>query len=210
MVTRAQARAKARRDEFHAAMGYCIAEWANIENELFHICLELIGHPQQTAIIYYRLPGIDIRLGLVDELILASFPVIGRKSGGHRPKIVNEWKTVHSSIKELLSVRRAIAHYPVSETHNALAILMRAGFSAFNTSTLNASTLGGLESYWAKYSGPWLSLGPAENERLREKISDQSSIGLKGLADHLESCRTTKAKVHAFYVSMVTHRALSG
>ena len=58
------------RDEFHMMIGYCIAEWAGIDDELFRIFQQCTGAKEkQAAIVYYRTPALNVRLGLVDEIV---------------------------------------------------------------------------------------------------------------------------------------------
>jgi hypothetical protein len=65
----------ATRNEFYMMIGYCIAEWAGIDDELFRIFQHCTGaKEQQAAIIYYRTPGLNVRLGLVDEIVRSVLP----------------------------------------------------------------------------------------------------------------------------------------
>jgi hypothetical protein len=62
-------------DEFHMMVGYCIAEWARVEDALFRIfqaCLSIKA--EQCAILYYRTPSLDTRLVLVDEIVKSVLP----------------------------------------------------------------------------------------------------------------------------------------
>ena len=51
----------ARHDEFHMVMGYCIAAWAAVDEQLFLLFSDCVGPHEQAAIIYYRTPGLDVR-----------------------------------------------------------------------------------------------------------------------------------------------------
>src|SRR5207253_9378899 len=92
------------RDEFHMAMGYCIAAWARVDDELFRIFRDRLGPYNQSAIIYYRTPGLDSRLSLTDEIVkmtlLSSWE---RPENDPRPK---SWKAAIKDFRALLSVRR--------------------------------------------------------------------------------------------------------
>src|SRR5271163_2220003 len=99
-------------DEFHLMVGYCIAAWARIDDELFRIFRACVGPYKQSAIIYYRTPGLDMRLGLTDELVLSVLPKKDRKSGGHDHPSVKAWKAAKSGFSDLLAIRRRIAHHP--------------------------------------------------------------------------------------------------
>jgi hypothetical protein len=77
------------RDEFHMMIGYCIAEWAGIDDELFRIfqhCTE--AKEQQAAIVYYRAPGLNVRLGLVNEIVRSVLPQT--HPGGEGPSQISE------------------------------------------------------------------------------------------------------------------------
>jgi hypothetical protein len=44
-------------DEFHSLIGYCIAEWAKVDEELFRICWSCLGtHRERASVVYYRTP----------------------------------------------------------------------------------------------------------------------------------------------------------
>jgi hypothetical protein len=49
------------RDEFHMVMGYCIAAWAQVDDQLFRIFRDCVGPYDQSAVIYYRTPGLHLR-----------------------------------------------------------------------------------------------------------------------------------------------------
>jgi hypothetical protein len=60
-------------------IGDCIAEWAGIDDELFRIFQHCTGaKEQQAAIIYYRTPGLNVRLGLVDEIVRSVSPKLSQ------------------------------------------------------------------------------------------------------------------------------------
>ncbi len=101
-------------DEFHMLMGYCIAEWATVDESLFMIFRDCVGPYEQCAIIYYRSPGLDIRLNLTDEIVRSILPK--HKPGEHPADSVKEWDSIKKNFSNLLSVRRRIAHQPVNIT----------------------------------------------------------------------------------------------
>ena len=49
-------------DEFHMMVGYCIAEWADVDNALFNIFQLCVGRREPSAIIYYRMTGLEQRI----------------------------------------------------------------------------------------------------------------------------------------------------
>jgi hypothetical protein len=100
--------------EFYALLGRCIAAWAYIDDALFGIMrLCLAPHYEQSAIIYFRTPGLDIRLGLTDELVRSLLPGRDKKPGEHDPASVKEWDAIYDDMKALLPERRRLAHHSV-------------------------------------------------------------------------------------------------
>jgi hypothetical protein len=99
-------------DEFHMMIGYCIAEWARIDEELFRLFQACLGASiRQCAIIYYRMPGINQRLDVVDELIKSVLPK--HQSGMQPHAYVKKWTAIYKRCDDLLGTRRRIAHQPV-------------------------------------------------------------------------------------------------
>jgi hypothetical protein len=80
-------------DDFHMMIGYCIAEWAKVGDELFRICHTALQCPkEQAAIVYYRTPTIRSRLTLTDDAVRA---LISRhKSDGHPHDDLKFWDKV--------------------------------------------------------------------------------------------------------------------
>jgi hypothetical protein len=101
-----------RRELFFHQLGVAITEWAFVDEELFHICADILRapHQQHVAIIYYRTPGLDIRVKLVVELMSTLFPP--RKSGEHPEPPEKLWKEITGAISAELPIRRQLAHSP--------------------------------------------------------------------------------------------------
>jgi hypothetical protein len=94
-------------------VGYCITTWADVEENLFHILWKCLQCPiEQAAIVYYRTPTLDARLSLTDELVKHILPKPDRKSGGHPHPDVKQWNGIEAKFRQLLAVRRRIAHHP--------------------------------------------------------------------------------------------------
>ncbi len=94
-------------------MGYCIAEWSNVEEELFRICWQCLGSGvRQAAVVYYKTPSLEARLLLVDELIESLFPP--RRSGAHHPPAYKKWTEIRSELETLKPIRNRLAHHPVT------------------------------------------------------------------------------------------------
>jgi hypothetical protein len=178
---------KERADNFYLLIGHCIANWAQADEQLFYICRECIGPYEQSAIIYYRTPGMDIRLNLVDELVKSVLPKRKRKSGGHDHPLVKQWNDIVAGIKNLLSVRRRIAHQPVQTTANLL--LLFANPSAFNENAFRIS--------------------PSDHEKLREKESDVSPIVIDDLREHLLAVDEFTQRLRGFREKLIAQTSAS-
>jgi hypothetical protein len=70
-------------DEFYIMIGQCIAAWAQVDDELFRIFRSCLGPYEQSAIIYYRTPGLDARFGLTDEIVRSVLPERPNPALGH-------------------------------------------------------------------------------------------------------------------------------
>lgn len=100
-------------DKFHLALGYCVAKWAEIEDQLFRLCWTALRSPiKQAAIIYYRTPSIDARLTLATELVSSLYP--RKVSGEHDSEDMKRWRSLEADIRELLRIRNRLAHHPVA------------------------------------------------------------------------------------------------
>ena len=71
--------------DFFGLLGQCIAAWALIDDELFRLFQECVGQPEQSAIIFYRTPGLDLRLSLTDEIFRSVLPRRGKAFPRSRP-----------------------------------------------------------------------------------------------------------------------------
>jgi hypothetical protein len=109
---------QAKADEFYMFIGQCINDWANIDEILFQIFHHCVGPRLQSAIIYYRTPGLDARLSLTDEIVRSVLPKKKRPNGGHSHEAVRAWGAAQKGFKEALSIRRRIAHQPMAGNLN--------------------------------------------------------------------------------------------
>ena len=95
------------KNNFHMWLGYCIAGWSNVEDSLFQTCWRCLNCEAELAsIVYFRNPGLDIRLNLTDELIRAVLPRREQKDGGHDHPSVKQWTEIRNDLKSMLSTRR--------------------------------------------------------------------------------------------------------
>jgi hypothetical protein len=166
-------------DMFHMQIGYCIAEWANVDDELFRIFHECLGAPiERSAIVYFRLPGIDIRLGTTDELVRAELPNPERPSGGHLGESAKKWSEIRNELQGLLGTRRRIAHHPVNMNARLTEAEMEAGYVEVNS---------------------WFELAVGDNERLRTKSNTQPNLGIEELKTHWRLVNALTEKLQVFF-----------
>jgi hypothetical protein len=62
------------------------------------------------------LPGLDIRLGMTDEIVKGTLPKPVKKNGGHDHPDVVRWKALQKRVQDQLAIRRQIAHQEVYVT----------------------------------------------------------------------------------------------
>lgn len=95
-------------------VGRCITRWADVDDALFAIfSLCLGGRNNQSAILYYRISGLEPRFATVDELVRSVLPARERKEGSHNPAEVQHWEKTIQGYQNLLHERRLIAHQPL-------------------------------------------------------------------------------------------------
>lgn len=152
-------------DEFHKHLGYGVAAWAQVDEVLFKIFQRCVGPWQQCAIIYYRTPGLDVRLNLVDEIVRAILPKPEKPSGAHPHPDVKVWHLAKSSFSDLLGTRRRIAHQQV-----AASVYITGDYPS-------------IEEFSARLS---IEVSPSYQERLRGRDSDVTAAGIDvaGLKKH--------------------------
>jgi len=176
-------------DAFHAQIGYCIAQWARVDDELFRIFRECLSAPlEQSAIVYYRLPGIDIRLNATDEMVLSRLPRPERASGGHQHPSVKEWKAIKNSVQDQLGTRRRIAHHPV----NANGKFMQIGLSTDAIAMIS-----------------WFEIAAGQNEQLRTKSTNDDALDIDDLKDHWRAVNDLCTRLVSFFFDHVQERTLS-
>jgi hypothetical protein len=168
-------------EEFHLMIGECIAGWAHVDDELFRIFHHCVGPLVQCAIIYYRTPGLDVRFGLVDEIVGSVLPKREPRSGGKDHPSVRAWKTAKGNYQSLLGVRRRIAHHPVQIQH------------------------------FARYYGDapplsWFEVYVNNNERLREKEANIPPLRIDDLRSHLVNVDRLSGRLHQFYYDVLIKR----
>jgi hypothetical protein len=102
------------RDEFHMWVGYCITAWSQVEDRLFQFCWNTLNcEPELAAIVYFRIPGLDGRISLANELVTAVLPSREKKNGGQDHPMVKAWSSIIKDTRAMLNVRRRLAHQPV-------------------------------------------------------------------------------------------------
>ena len=144
--------------EFYMMIGYCVAEWAKVQDELFRICHAALRCPkEQAAIVFYRTPQLDARLTLTDELVRLILPK--HTAGAHPHADLKFWNDILKQTRELSSSRNRIAHHPVE---------LRSAAKYWNV------------SYWNVPPESWFEIYLSENEQLRGRsyLSTSSTVPL--------------------------------
>lgn len=140
----------------------------------------------QLAIIYYRIPGLDPRVGLTDEIVRATLPRRQRKNGGHEHRDVIRWARIKTRISDELAVRRQIAH--------------QEPYVAIYTSEVDAD---GNPTENSDYATAW-HIYAGEHERMRVvgsvNVSDYPSEGLyvADLKKHHDAVSQIAKDIEAF------------
>ncbi len=169
-------------DEFYLMMGQCIASWAQVDDALFRIFQACVGPPEQCAIIYYRQPGLDIRFGLTEEIVVSVLPKRERQSGGHDHPDVATWKDIVRTGKKLLETRRRIAHYPVM----------------LHMVHIEPSRVG-------EPPPAWFEIYVNQHERMRGRQSDIKPIHINDLSVHLLLTMELQGRFNRFFFEILAN-----
>jgi hypothetical protein len=168
---------EANRDEFHRLVGYCITAWAEVDDQLFRIFRDCLGPYDQSAIIYYRTPGLDVRLALVDEIVITTLLPSWERPGTTDPR-VKAWKAAIKDFRNLLAVRHRIAHQPVGMGH---------------------SPSGG-------YSLAPFEIQVSEHESLRDKAARLRPLQTEDLEQHKAGIEKLRDRLRSFFENVLTKR----
>ena len=99
-------------EQFYQMIGACITTWANVDEELFRIFRRCVGPLEQSAIIYFKTPSLEVRRTLTEELVYSVLPKT--RSGDQPHPSVKAWKEASKSFQELSKIRGQIAHHRMS------------------------------------------------------------------------------------------------
>ncbi len=175
-------------------IGYCIAAWADVDDILFQIFSDCIGPRDQSAIIYFKTPGLEARFSLTDEIVKSVLPEPERKSGGHDHPSVIAWKKAIDGYQDLLSTRRRIAHHPV-----AVKIEYPQG-ALLNRYPPGKMPIGGavpaIRSAYEIYM--------SENEKLRGRSADLPALRIKDLEDHQAAVGALANRLLGFLIDVLS------
>lgn len=165
-----------RQDDFHLRLGYCIAKWAEVENELFRIFWTgLRSSKEQAATVYYYIRSLEQRVTLTDELMGWLLPKT--QSGGHHHPDLKEWNAICTEFRDLLPTRNRLAHHPVEGEIIEWVIV-----PPKDSPSSGGHVVGhGYDS--------WFSIAESEQERLRGRGKKPERLDAGHLAAHLD--RTT-------------------
>ncbi len=175
-------------DAFFGLLGSCVAVWADVDNELFRIFRHCLSAPlAQAAIVYYRSPGLDVRLEMTTELVESQFPKPVRESGGHAHRAVKGWRNMKTDFKGLLAVRRRIAHHPT-----------RPIFEPFRAG----------ESKVGELPPASFEIYIGEHEKLR--AGEKPSLKLDDLGEHLKAVLLLRDWLRHFFYEALMPKPHSG
>jgi hypothetical protein len=168
-------------DEFHMTMGYCIAAWAQVDNELFRIFADCMALTDHSAIIYYRTPGLDVRFGMADEIVKTTLLPSWERPGHGDPRI-KAWKAATKGVRDLLSVRRRIAHQPVTPRQEPFRCGMPLGERAPS----------------------WYEIHVSRHERLRDNAAKLPPLTITDLRKHRAEVAMLTDRLAAFFHDVLT------
>lgn len=170
-------------NDFHMMIGYCIAEWAKVEDELFRVCHAALRCPkEQAATVYYRTPQLEARLTLTDEVVRAVLPK--HKPGDHPHDDLKFWIDVLKQVRDLVPTRNRIAHHPVEVRH-----------AAFYADV----------SYLDVPPDSWFEIYESQNEQLRGRSAGKSPLLVEDLRAHLTLTGGVSSLLHRFYYDRLIH-----
>jgi hypothetical protein len=180
-------------DEFYCMIGQCIAEWAKVDDELFGIFRDCVGPYDQCAIIYYRIPGLDARFGLTDEIVRSVLP---KTESGEQPHPrLKAWTKAIKGYQNLLGVRRRIAHQPVD-----MKMDLRGRPSGMNQMIGNFQ----FNALAFAPARSWFEIYVNQHEGLRSKESDSKPLLLSDLKKHLLDVNSLFGHLMIFYHEVLT------
>jgi hypothetical protein len=168
-------------NEFHMMMGYCVAAWAQVDNELYRIFRDCVALHDHAAIIYYRTPGLNVRLDLVDEIVKTTLLPSWERPGTRDPRI-KAWKAATKDFRDLLSVRRRIAHHPVAPRQEPRHF---------------GDTLGQL-------APSWYEIYVGRHERLRDSAAKLPALRIGDLRMHRLEVAELSIRLESFYHDVLT------
>jgi hypothetical protein len=178
-------------DEFHMMMGYCIAEWAAVDQELFKIFHLCVGRLTPSAIVYYRMSGLNPRMDATDEIVKSMLQPEPKKSGAHDSPDVEAWKAALGDGRRLLEDRRRIAHHPTGMRFKGANFDFA---SDPNLVRLKLQELTGFEIY-VSYT-----------ERRRPKSAKLSALGIDDLKSHLVAVTALRDRLNHFFNDVLLNR----
>jgi hypothetical protein len=182
-------------------IGQCIAEWARVDDELFRIFRDCVGPYEQCAIIYYRTPGLNVRLGLTDEIVRSVLPNRQKNSKQRDHPYVTEWKEIYKEFDSLLGIRRRIAHHPVEIKQMPMAF----GFGeAGDRVGFDQGPFGDFSAQWPE---SWFEIYVSQHERLRKKAAGLTPLLVTDLRAHLFATGALSSRLRKFFYEMLTKPA---
>jgi hypothetical protein len=157
-----------------------------VDEQLFNTCWDILGTKSElAAIVYYRTTTLGARLDLVAELVLSALPKPERKNGGHDSDAAKLWRELQSDIRDLLSERTRIAHYPVE--------------SAFERTPRPDDPLAPWPTLLEDVSNnAYFQLCVSRSERLRGKHDTVKPLTVDDLSEHCQIVQLQSRLLHKF------------
>jgi hypothetical protein len=177
---------------FYEAVGRAIAAWAHVDEALFQVFVQSMNGPyRQCSIIYYKSPGLDPRLSMVDEIVRSILPAT--LPGKPKHETVKSWSDIKGEMLDLLPVRRRIAHHSVQHRSIGAAAGLGSVSSTPPTETGLATTGFMVTAGFSVYMGL--------PERARGRSIDQQGLGIEELRRHQDEVVRLAGRLVHFAVS---------
>jgi hypothetical protein len=165
-------------DEFHMWLGYCIANWAKVEDFLFVLFwAALQGPKEQAQLLYYRNNTFGARLGLTDDMVRLALRSYQRG--------VSDWETLRKEIEALSKTRNRLAHHPVAFRDERVVIDEDSG------------------GFGEVYGVAWAESFVPEGERMTRKKYQKQVLKLGDLRLHRVETEFIKARLGQFLNAML-------
>lgn len=102
------------RDAHLLEVGRAITEWADVQEHLYAIVLQILRcEPRHASIIFFRTPSIEARITLADDLLKTVFPQTSENPGTKSHSGYATWTGIQADLRREMPIRNSLAHHPV-------------------------------------------------------------------------------------------------